>query len=67
MSTVLENKLLQNWNQNTVLVKAKGNMHPSTTAIITATEYTDGIWLIQLVMAHTISDLSDFPVTGGKE
>ena len=42
-------------------------MHPSTTAIITATEYTDGIWLIQLVMAHTISDLSDFPVTGGKE
>ena len=29
----------------TVLLKAKGNMHPSTTAIITATEYTNGIFL----------------------
>ena len=31
---------------NTVLLKAKGIMHPSTTAVITATEYTDGIFLL---------------------
>ena len=59
MSTVVENKLLYTEikRPRPSKAKGKGNMHPSTTAIIiTATEYTNGIFL-QIHMFQFFMDL----------